>query len=696
MLNRSYQLIRRAGNVGILLMAYTIFSNQVCRSADLILSDFNGTGFSYTFSGLNQTLGPSSVRLNDPADGWGGAGLIQKLDLSTHADSRFVVDMFTNAGNSVDQFDLELIDSVGRTGKWTFGVSNLDVGSPSTLVSATTLGNPTHGVGDFANLDLSNITTWQVLGDFNSPNPFDMNFDRVLVSDTVAAPPPYEGADPNAPWRVEAATRIDAIRKADIQVNVTDSLGNALSGANVQLQMKRHEFGFGSAVQAVRLRDNNPAYDAYKQKTSELFNLATIENNLKWPPWEGEWGNNFTQQGALDASSWLAQQNIDVRGHAMVWPGYSNLPLSVKAILDNAPLDANQQNQLRNVIAAHIADIGGTFAGQLSAWDVINEPRSNRDIMDNLSEGDSAMVDWFTQAKAVDSNASLFINDFGILTSAGGTNTSNQQDYIDRVQFLLDNSAPVEGIGFQAHFTEGTLTGPEQLWTVLDRFDQLGLKMQITEFDFGTSDEQLQADFTRDFLTAIFAHEGIDDFLMWGFWENAHWRPEAALFRSDWSIKPNGQAYMDLVFDQWWTDENLETSNGGLVDLRGFKGEYEVVVSHNGQVEIVTASLSEDGLVLDISLPTLSADFDGDGNVDNNDLAIWSASFGLASGAVQANGDADGDGDVDGTDFLLWQQQFGTAVSVASFPVPEPANYALLLVVAVVFIGCSRSIDSKS
>ena len=133
---------------------------------ELTLSDFNGTGFDYTFGGFSQTIGPNSVRLRDLVDDSGGAGKGQSLNLTSHADSRFVVDLFKNPGNGVDKFDLELIDSMGRTGKWTLGVSNLDVGVPSTLVSATTLANPTHGIGDFANLDLNNITAWQVLGTF--------------------------------------------------------------------------------------------------------------------------------------------------------------------------------------------------------------------------------------------------------------------------------------------------------------------------------------------------------------------------------------------------------------------------------------------------------------------------------------------------------------------------------------------------
>lgn len=660
-------------------------------AGEVVLSEFNNTGASYAFGSLNYLTGPNTLRVVGPTDS-GGVGFFSPLNLTSHADSRFAVDLFTSPTNTVDHFDLELIDSAGNGGKWSLGVSHLDDGVTSTLVSATTLNNPTHG-NNFSNLDLSNITQWQIVGSYGTPAPFDLNFDRVVVSDSVAAPPPYPGAESDAPWRAEAANRINANRMADLNVRVTDSLGNAISGAEVAVRMTRHEFGFGSAVRAKNLRDLQPQYAAYKGKVAELFNIVVIENNLKWEPWNGEWGNDWTQQGARNAVDWLVGRDIDIRGHNLVWPGISEVANPAKSLLqdfvDNGtPLTENQQAQLRTLIADHIADVAGTFAGDLAAWDVINEPRANHDVMDALDEGDLAMIDWFQQAAAADPNATRYINDYGILPG-GGTNTFNQQDYIDRIQFLLDNNAPIEGVGFQSHFRESDLTGPEQLWEIIDRFKGFGLEMQITEFDFETTNEQLQAEYTRDFLTAMFAHEDIDDILTWGFWEDAHWRPDAAMFRSDWSIKPNGQAYLDLVFGDWWTEEDLVTELTGLATLRGFKGEYEITVSINGIEQIVSATLTEGGLELDIVLTELlSADFDGNGTVDQNDLAVFENNYGQA--AIQTTGDANGDGQVDGRDLLIWQQQYGMSTASQLSTVPEPSTWSIACLTAMLFCHSRR------
>jgi hypothetical protein len=74
------------------------------------------------------------------------------------------------------------------------------------------------------------------------------------------------------------------------------------------------------------------------------------------------------------------------------------------------------------------------------------------------------------------------------------------------------------------------------------------------------------------------------------------------------------------------------------------------------------------------------ADFDGDGDVDGNDLNEWKNDFGKSTGAIKGDGDADGDGDVDGSDFLSWQRELGNGVPAAPAvgAVPEPSTVVLL------------------
>ncbi len=62
---------------------------------------------------------------------------------------------------------------------------------------------------------------------------------------------------------------------------------------------------------------------------------------------------------------------------------------------------------------------------------------------------------------------------------------------------------------------------------------------------------------------------------------------------------------------------------------------------------------------IDLQSIWIIADFDGDLDVDDDDAAIWSANFGMQSGATQSDGDTDGDGDVDLDDFWALLGQTG-------------------------------------
>ena len=105
---------------------------------------------------------------------------------------------------------------------------------------------------------------------------------------------------------------------------------------------------------------------------------------------------------------------------------------------------------------------------------------------------------------------------------------------------------------------------------------------------------------------------------------------------------------------------------------------------------MLLATLTEGGLSLDVSLQLLSADFDGNGTVNNLDLGIWSSNYGQALGAAQTSGDADGDGDVDGLDFLIWQRQFGMSSGTGVASVPEPASLFLMITTLILGLGRSR------
>jgi hypothetical protein len=85
----------------------------------------------------------------------------------------------------------------------------------------------------------------------------------------------------------------------------------------------------------------------------------------------------------------------------------------------------------------------------------------------------------------------------------------------------------------------------------------------------------------------------------------------------------------------------------------------------------------------------VAGDYNGDGNVNGDDLAVWKNQYGQPLPAAP-NADGTGDGVIDGADFLFWQRHIagGAGAAVAS-AVPEPAS-ALLLISAASMLAWGR------
>jgi endo-1,4-beta-xylanase len=387
---------------------------------------------------------------------------------------------------------------------------------------------------------------------------------------------PYEGHSPTAQWRDAAAKRIDKMRKSDIIVVVNNDQGQAIPNAKVRVQMKRHAFSFGSAVDAETLLRQDKDGDNYRTMVRALFNKAVLENDLKWPQYEQNRGR------ATAALDWLRSQGItQIRGHTLVWPDWQYLPADAQSMRP-------YPEALRGRVRSHITDEAGNMKGKVTEWDVLNEAVVNRSLQEVL--GDSEMAEWFRLTRAADPGVKLYINDYSIL-EAGGNDIPQQRAYEDLIRKLQSMGAPLDGIGLQAHFDQN-FTPPDRLIEIFNRFAALGKPLQVTELDTDTPDESAQASYTRDFLTAAFSHPAVNSVMLWGFWEGRHWRPKAAMVRNDWTLKPSGEAWKDLVFRQWWTDVSGKTSEDGTFRVRAFLGDYEIEIDSGGRKTVIPAKVT--------------------------------------------------------------------------------------------------------
>jgi endo-1,4-beta-xylanase len=416
------------------------------------------------------------------------------------------------------------------------------------------------------------------------------NFGReAALRDLPATEITYRGREPEAAWRAEAVGRIDRIRKADLAVKVVDLAGRAIDGAEVRARLVRHEFAFGTCVQAARLL--GAGEEQYRRTITELFNFATLENDLKWVALEGDWAEKYSFERAQAAVEWLRERGLGVRGHVLVWPGWRNLPRSLRAF-------EGDPARLRSEVDRHVQELASPLRGKLVHWDVLNEPFDNHDLIDIL--GREVMIDWFRTARAADPEARLFINDYAILAGGGG-DTPHRDHYWNTIRYLVDAGAPLDGIGLQGHFGT-TLTSPEDLLSILDRFAVFDKPIFVTEYDLDLADEALAGEYTRDVYTTLFSHPAVGGIVMWGFWDGAHWKNNAPIYRRDWSIKPSGEVIRNLVLEAWHTDDRGQTDGLGVFRTRGFLGGYVIDVRARGRQASARAELEAGGSHVTITL----------------------------------------------------------------------------------------------
>lgn len=409
----------------------------------------------------------------------------------------------------------------------------------------------------------------------------------------------YIGSEPNAPWRATADSRIEQHRKANMQIQVIDGQGNSINNANVRVEMIRHQFAFGSAIVSRNLANNSNFNSTYQNRILDLdgnghgFNWVVFENALKWDAWEENWAGTNTE--TTNAVQWLANNDIEIRGHNLVWGRWSSLPNDMQT-------NANNPTYLKNRIDTRLSSMLNYqgISEYVKEWDVLNEIVHERDLemafqgTTNYTTGRELYTEIFNQTKIEDPAVISYINDYNVL-NFGSTQGGDYLTYKSMLQEIIDDGGSVHGIGFQAHMGSA-LISPDSIYAILDDcYQTFGKDIKITEYD--QSDlipDTLAAKYTGDFLKILFSHPVANGFLTWGFWDGAHWQGNAPFFYQDWTPKPTLTTFNELVFNQWWTDSTLTTDASGNLTIRGFKGDYKITATVGGIDVIANLTLNDD------------------------------------------------------------------------------------------------------
>jgi endo-1,4-beta-xylanase len=246
------------------------------------------------------------------------------------------------------------------------------------------------------------------------------------------------------------------------------------------------------------------------------FGSLTPGNAMKWGTVEPTQGN-FNWAEADQIVAFAQAHNQQVRGHTLVW--HSQNP----SWLTNGTWTSAQ---LSSLLQNHISTEVGRYKGEITAWDVVNEPFNEdgtyRSTLWYNGLGANYIAQALTWAHAADPAAKLYINDYNV----EGVNAKSTALY-NLVKSLKAAGVPVDGVGLQAHLILGQV--PATLQQNIQRFADLGVDVAITELDVrmalpadSTKLAQQKADF-KSVMAACVAVARCVNVTVWGFTDSDSW-----------------------------------------------------------------------------------------------------------------------------------------------------------------------------
>ena len=396
----------------------------------------------------------------------------------------------------------------------------------------------------------------------------------------------YAGREPEAPWRATAESQIERYRKGDLTIEVTDAEGQPLSDVEIHIQMSRHAFEFGAAIDAEALAGTSVGGGgntaSYRKNLKEMFNTVAFDRALHWTTWS----DDANRQAIEDALAWVRSLGLDLRGRGLVSTEGGDLPSELHEKRDDP-------DAIRKAVHAGITAIAGELEGSIGAWDVVDRPRENHDLLDLL--GWDEMATWFRLVRSAAPDVGLALNESDILAG------DRMAELATLLGNLIGEDVPIDRIGAQGRFG----AQPPPIQVLSDRLDQLAsfnLPLIITAFDMVTTDEQLQRDFAKDFLTLAFSHPSVDGFVFGRFWEKEGSPVGVAMYRSNGTITPIGKVYRELVLRNWWTDIVALSNADGILASRVFQGDYMISARKDGLSATTTLNLGPDGAAVSLTL----------------------------------------------------------------------------------------------
>jgi len=433
---------------------------------------------------------------------------------------------------------------------------------------------------------------------------------------------------PHPQWRIDADARIDLNRKADLAVQVVDSVGTPVPGAQIAVKLKKNAFKFGGTFSAKDFSGvtlpGTMTTQTYKDRLLSMFNAVGLNNGFK----PRLTGIHQYLPGVLD---WAQANELPVRGHLLMWPGGGDLAdlddptavsgedygkhlsrsdtsayasYNVLGAVDTYKASARTQadkDALKAVVDAEVQEWAGHW--NVYEWDVINETLGNHLLQDIL--GEDQMAEWFNIAvsNVVSPDCKLLINDYQIISCMSeartpGYYTNRRNIYMTNIDQVIADGGGLDRIGFQSRI-KLERRDPQLIYDRLEEWgNAYGLEMVGTEFEVVNSDpgdwkeyiytDEERAQITDEMMTQYYSHPLVTGL---NAWNTIHAENKALV---DYSGNPtrNGLVWYYVHRIRYMTDTNETTDITGMAITRAFKGDYDLTVTYGGKDYPATLTLA--------------------------------------------------------------------------------------------------------
>ncbi len=394
-----------------------------------------------------------------------------------------------------------------------------------------------------------------------------------------------------------AKGEIEANRKSDFTLTLTDRSGKPIAGQSVRAAHKTHDFDFGCNFFMYNQYETDEENKRYEAAWKKLFNTAVVPFY-----WEGTEPTQGYLRYGLDAPNdvyrrpspasvvkWGKENGVRLKGHPLFWHEF---------IARWLPED---WESLYPLIEKRFSEISSLFGKDVPVFDCVNEPARVWNVhKEHPSDGWKHIVPPTDYVKTVfDLARKYFPASKLILNEAVGAAFSEfhgrYTGYYLNIKDLLSRGTSIDYIGLQCHTGNSpdfrNIYDGARLFEIFDTYADFGKPLVLSEISVpsvfgGEKDEAFQADAARMLYRICFAHQAVNGIFWWNLPDDGILTtkrkalgenlPSTGLIDGDWREKEAYRAIDQLINHDWRTDVTLTTDEKGQVHFRGFHGTYEI------------------------------------------------------------------------------------------------------------------------